>query len=126
MSVLLDQSTRDARAAKNQTVFRDFNERVKVQNDDYPYIVPMSDWVCECANESCVKVIHMSPAEYEAVREGGSCFVVAPGEEHVWADVEHVTKRNDRYWVVEKDGLAGELAEESDPRNDEGPLRLQT
>jgi hypothetical protein len=34
----------------------------------------------------------------------------------VFLDVELVTERNDRYWVVEMFGAAGEVAGEFDPR----------
>jgi hypothetical protein len=34
--------------------------------------------------------------------------------------VETVTDRNDRYWIVEKVGHAGELAKSGDPRAGNG------
>jgi hypothetical protein len=34
----------------------------------------------------------------------------------VHTDVEHVVDMSTRYWVVEKTGESGELAEEHDPR----------
>ena len=33
-------------------------------------------------------------------------FAVVPDERHVFADVERVVERHDRYWVVEKSGAA--------------------
>ena len=38
-------------------------------------------------------------------------------DEHVWPDVENVTERNQRYWVVEKLGEAARVSGELDPRS---------
>lgn len=76
----------------------------------------MGEWICECANDDCTQGVEMLIAEYERVRSDGVHFFVAPGEEHVWPDVDRVTERNDRYWVVEKVGYAGALASDADPR----------
>jgi hypothetical protein len=93
------------------------NERIEGLNSDFSLITPDSgDWVCECANEHCVDVVQMSVAEYEAVRAKPNRFVVMPDDGHVWPDVEHVVKRTDRYWIVEKFGFGQVLAEETDPR----------
>jgi len=58
----------------------------------------------------------LSAQDYETVRQNGARFVVAPGDEHVWPDVENVTERNERYWVVEKLGEAARVSGELDPR----------
>jgi hypothetical protein len=42
--------------------------------------------------------------------------LVAPSDPHVFLDVELVTERHDRYWVVEKFGTAGAEAGRLDPR----------
>jgi hypothetical protein len=44
---------------------------------------------------------------------------LSPSEEHCWPDVEQVIRGTDRYWVVEKLGHAGEVAECNDLRSDE-------
>ena len=107
---------RRAVAAKNQALFREINERIKDLNDAFSAITEIGEWICECAHSTCVEPVVMSPAEYEAIRADGASFFVAPSEEHVWPDVERVTARTDRYWIVEKIGVAGELAKTSDPR----------
>jgi hypothetical protein len=61
----------------------------------------------------------MSAEEYETIHGDEACFFVAPGDEHVWDDVERVTDRNDRYWIVEKFGLSGEIVRNADPRSDQ-------
>ena len=107
---------RHERAARNQSLFRQVNERIEALNESFGLVLPMGDWVCECANESCIVQIELTLAEYEAVRKRGDHFVVAPSEKHVWPDVEHVVKRTDRYWVVEKVGESSEMAKAIDPR----------
>jgi hypothetical protein len=105
-----------SRAAKKQSLFREINERVKQLNEGFSMVLPVGEWICECADDTCVERIELSAAEYEAVRNDGTHFLVAPGDEHVFLDVELVTERNDRYWIVEKFGTAGEMAGKVDPR----------
>jgi hypothetical protein len=126
MSVSEDQSAREARAARNQSLFREINERIEDLSAGFELRPPVAEWICECANDTCTERIQMSAAEYEAVRSTGNRFLVAPGDEHVWPDVERVTERNNRYWTVEKTGYAGQLARKADPRDEEGPLPLRT
>jgi hypothetical protein len=114
MSVTEDRGTR---AARNQSLFREINERVKQLNEGFSMVLPVGEWICECADDTWVERIELSAEAYEAVRIDGTHFLVAPGDEHVFFDVERVTERNDRYWVVEKFGTAGEAADRFDPRS---------
>jgi hypothetical protein len=121
-------SDRERRAANNQSLFRAGNERLKQFNEDwFGTVLPRGGWVCECANDSCLEHIEMTSSEYEAVRQDGARFFVAPSEEHVWLDVERVIECNDRYWIVEKTGNAHDIAKRADPRaKAEPPLSLHT
>jgi hypothetical protein len=107
---------RAARGARTQSLFRDLNERVREINDVFSDVLPFGDWMCECANDACTTRVEVSTAEYEAVRGMPTRFIVAPKDSHVFAEVEHVTEQTDRYWVVEKDGEAAELAARADHR----------
>jgi hypothetical protein len=111
MSVSVDG--RASRAARNQSFFRQINERVNELNEAFSLVLPLGEWVCECADQSCIARIELSAQDYEAVRQNGACFVVAPGDEHVWPDVEN---GNERYWIVEKLGEAARVSGELDPR----------
>jgi hypothetical protein len=51
------------------------------------------------------------PKTRTAVAEGSTAVHKRP-----CGEIEHVTKRTDRYWVVEKDGEAAELAARADRR----------
>ena len=107
---------RGARAARNQSLFREINERVKQLNDGFSMVLPVGEWICECADDTCVVRVELSAQEYEAVRADGKHFIVSTSDDHVFADVERVTERNERYWVVEKFGKAGEVADQFNPR----------
>jgi hypothetical protein len=107
---------RGARAARNQSLFREINERVKELNDGFSMVLPVGEWICECADDTCVERIELSAQEYEAVRADGTHFIVSASDAHVFTDVERVTERNERYWVVEEFGTAGEVADSFNPR----------
>ncbi|HEY6583378.1 MAG TPA: hypothetical protein VIZ29_00895 [Gaiellaceae bacterium] len=98
------------RAARNQTLFREVNERVKDVNEPFGDAVAPPDWVCECADPTCIEKITMSMEDYEALRSDPRHFAVAPHESHVFFEVEGVVTRTERYWIVEKVGTAGAVA----------------
>ncbi len=103
------------RAAKNEVVLRDLNERLEAHQRWLDERV--SEWVCECADPECRKPVEMSIAEYERVRAEPTRFVIAPGDEHVARGIEHVVQREERYWIVEKVGVGAEISEKLDPRS---------
>lgn len=107
---------RDAiRAARNEILLRDYNERIEAHQK---WVNPsLAEWVCECADESCAEPVQLSIEEYEAVRAEPTHFLVMPDAEHVSPGVEHVVRREERYWIVEKVGVSAELSEERDPRS---------
>jgi hypothetical protein len=72
--------------------------------------------VCECVNETCVDRVALTLSEYEGIRQVPTRFVVVPSRDHLVPDVEQVVKADQRYWVVEKEGLAGAVAEALNPR----------
>jgi hypothetical protein len=105
------------RAALNQSRFRALNERMEASNATHLWVdPPMPDWVCECAFETCMVPVRLTIAQYEAVRESPTRFLVAAGEDHVIPEVERVVERNEHYWVVQKVGDAADMAEALDRR----------
>jgi hypothetical protein len=112
-----DWGGRAERAAHNQSLFRSVNEQIKDLNrelglsSDFGPPPPVREWVCECANSSCMERIPLSQEEYAAVRTNGHRFLIAPDQAHVFPDVEEVTERHETYWVVEKIGAAREISE---------------
>jgi hypothetical protein len=106
-----------ALGARTQSLFRDVNERVREIHATFADFVPMGDWVCECADNACVERIALTTEEYEQVRADATTFAIAAGQRHVFEQIEEVVRRTDRYWVVQKDGAAGELVKRVDPRS---------
>jgi hypothetical protein len=105
-------SRREERLARNEAFFRELNERLEAVTPDSAEELVI---VCECADEDCVRRLTLREGEYEAIRAHDTHFVVAVG--HVDAAIEDVVRRTDRFEVVAKRGLAGDVAEDLDPRS---------
>jgi hypothetical protein len=104
---------RRVRAAQNQSLFREVNERI----EDLASSAAFSDFICECVNEACDQNVHLTVEEYEAIRGDGNRFFVVPG--HEVPAVEVTVEANDRYVVVSKLSPGGEVAEGLNPRRRE-------
>jgi len=108
------QEAREERLAKNEVLFRSVNEAIEQKalefggTDDYEFI-------CECARTGCFERIALSLRQYEHVRGEGTRFFVVPGHQNV--EVELVVEAQAGFLVVEKDGPAGIVAEQADPRS---------
>ena len=107
-SVQPHSGSREERLARNEDWCRDLNER-------------KADWVkdghltagfrCECGKVDCRDRIRLSGRDWQEVRSRGNRFAVAPG--HVAQEAETVVEERPGFWLVEKIGEAGEVAEES-------------
>ena len=99
--------SREERIAYNEAWSRSLNER-------------HAEWVagrearpsfrCECWQQDCTERIPLSGEEWKMVRAEPNRFAVAP--EHVAERFEAVVKRSPNFWLIEKFGEAGEVAEE--------------
>jgi hypothetical protein len=98
------------RAAENQSLFREVNERI----EDLAADAAFQTFVCECADTECAEGISATLEEYEAVRSGPNRFLVLAG--HDIPGVEEVVATTERYVVVSKLGVGAAVAEEADPR----------
>ena len=108
---------RKVRLAENQSAYRNVNERIETLNEVFTQVGSFEgEWICECADTECTTRIQATMAEYEAVRANPRTFIVASG--HVFSEVENIVQANERFTVVEKLGVAGEVAEANDPRTD--------
>jgi len=106
---------RERRIAANQAMFREVNERIKDVSEHIGAIDGGPEFLCECADEECVERIHLSLGEYQSLRESSRRFVVLRGHE---VDVERVVADRGSYLIVEKQGEAGDVAEELDDTGD--------
>jgi hypothetical protein len=100
------------RRAENENVFREMNERLEGLGEEFGE--GTVEFLCECADPSCSEALLIPIAVYEAVRDRPRRFLVVPGHER--QDVERVVEEHADYLVIEKFGEAGEVAEDTDPR----------
>jgi hypothetical protein len=100
-------SRRERRTAENEVSWRQLNELVPP--DEFGLMF------CECGLDDCSRQFRISSRAYELIRSQPRWFAVVPGHER--PDVEAIVERHDDYVIVEKIGEAGELADETDPRN---------
>jgi hypothetical protein len=102
----------EERAARNESLFRAVNEEIR--DVDRRFGVGASAFVCECADDKCVMRLSVARDAYTAARSSPRRFLVAPGHED--PTLENVVERHDGFFVVEKFGTAGEIAERLDTR----------
>jgi hypothetical protein len=103
------------RAARNQSLYRSANEQLKPINQAAEQLGdPVSEWICECADTTCVLHVYATLSEYERVRSNPRAFIVFQG--HIYPEVERILEENDRYTTVEKHDNGGCVAEALDPR----------
>lgn len=101
--------------AANESIFREINESLEKLNQQLSEIIPVGDFVCECADVDCTARIGLTIAEYERLRSVPTHFAVRHG--HVFHDAERVVEEFVGYTVVEKLGAAGDHAKSVDPRS---------
>jgi hypothetical protein len=104
---------RDELLAKNEATFRVLNENILSIASTLGGSEPF-EFICECATSGCFERLSLTLKEYERVRSDGAHFLIAAGHEDI--EVEQVVMVKDEFAVVEKDGVAGLIAREEDPR----------
>ena len=102
----------EERAARNESLFREVNEQVRSLSEFNPE-THVVDFVCECSDDSCIERLRAPVAVYERVRAEPRQFVLVPGHQ---TEIERVVGRGDGFVIVEKEGTAGRIAEQTDPR----------
>jgi hypothetical protein len=112
-------SASEERVARNEALFREFNERVEDMAESFDLRDEGDSlrigFVCECGNLDCLDRLEVTRAAYEEVRSDPRRFVVAPGHEDM--SIARVMNHGDGYLVVEKVEDAAEVAIEHDPRS---------
>ncbi len=95
-------------------LFREVNEQVLEVAAGHGRDGHRYEFFCECSNRDCTLKLSLTAEAYEAVRAHSDRFAVAPG--HGMPEIENVVERHDGYDIVAKQGVAGRLADEHDPR----------
>jgi len=116
----MSDEARKERQARNESLFRSLNERVRAITDSLSFEGVTDgdkpeDYMCECADETCTATVSLTREEYEAVRSSPLQYVVHPG--HVAADIETVVQSNDRFVIVQKNPGERDIAIATDPRS---------
>jgi len=104
------------RVAEHADSFRDANEAIhaKARGWEMTGLLPT---ICECADTSCTELLHVTAAQYEAVRGNSRWFINAPGHHAKGQGWARVVAEYELYIVVEKIGEVGEIVERLDPRS---------
>jgi hypothetical protein len=105
-----DLDVQRQRAARNQSLFREVNERI----EDLASPATFAGFICECTNESCDEQVSLTLEEYEHIRSDSNRFLVLPG--HDVPGLEEVVESTDRFVMVAKLGRGAAVAEHLDPR----------
>ena len=84
--------------ARTEALFRDVNEGIAESAQRFD--ADSTQFVCECSSASCTHRLDATLDEYEAVREDGATFMLAPGHHH--DDIERVVEDRGRFHIVEK------------------------
>jgi hypothetical protein len=101
--------SREKRIAYNEAHCRDLNERKAARTEDGSL---GAGYRCECGHAECFERIRLTDGDWQQARAKPTRFAVAPN--HVAVGVETVVKEMPHFWLVEKDGRAGEVAEKLD------------
>lgn len=101
----------EQRAARNEALFREVNENIASLEERHGTTVTEPVYICECANAGCAEQLALDPATYRRVREDARLFFVRPGHED--PQLERVVERHRDYFIVEKTGEAGKVAEQT-------------
>ncbi len=101
----------ERRVGINENLFREVNERIEELGERLD--VNEAEFFCECGDRNCAARLTVSTRQYEAVRAHSDRFLVVAG--HELPRLERVVEDHGRYVVVEKQGEAGKIAEDTDP-----------
>jgi hypothetical protein len=103
---------RKDRLARNETLFREVNERVQEINEAAGNDVV--DFICECGSDDCTAMISLTRFEYEQLRADPVLFAIVPG--HEIPEIEDIVSKHDRFDVVRKHEDEQAIARATDPR----------
>jgi hypothetical protein len=101
----------EQRAARNEALFREVNENIARLEEQHGQTETAPVYICECANADCTDQLAIDPETYRRVRQEARLFFVRSG--HQDPQLERVVERHGDVLVVEKTGVAGEVAEQT-------------
>jgi len=98
------------RVAKNEDLFRRVNEQILELEEGAGDRDRLCEFICECSKLGCSTTVRVNLEEYRGVRREPTHFLVI--HDHVDPNYEQIVTVTERFTVVQKVGLAGEIAEQ--------------
>lgn len=103
---------RVTRRARNQTLFREVNERIAELLNRLDGEAATQSFICECSRTGCTDMIDVPLATYSRVRDDPTLFLLAVGHED--PSHEDVIEIHDGYLIAKtKPGIASQMAVET-------------
>jgi hypothetical protein len=103
------------RLARNQTLFREVNERMLDLNGGQDGSMV---FVCECSNVDCTATMAIRKADYESVRAHPTFFAIVPGHEIL--EIEKIIDQRNGFTIVQKLTETDYVVETDPRRNGDG------
>ena len=97
--------------AHNEVAFREANEDINAIIDGHGADLPAAPFVCECGDRACRRLINVPVSTYREVRKSPRKFFYALVHDGQKDDETSTIETHDRFLVIEKTGVAGEIAE---------------
>jgi hypothetical protein len=107
-------SARKERIARNESVFRELNERLEENVHRGRTEPEYAGFVCECGDGDCDMTVRVPLDAYEAVRRNDRDFIVVPG--HELLESENVVDEGEGYLIVRKHADVADIVEERPER----------
>jgi hypothetical protein len=107
-----EQAHGEERAARNEVLFREANEKLGEKRQELD-LHGRTPFVCECGDSTCTELVRLALEDYEHVRSHPTWFLIAAGH---YADSARPVEDHGSYVIVEKFGVAGRIAEEENAR----------
>lgn len=100
------------RLGENESRFRDANEQIGGAVERLEPEARTVPFVCECGRPDCLETIRITFEEYALARRDTRYFLCSPGHEIVGSGLGRVVEQRSKFVIVEKLGVAGEIAEQ--------------
>ncbi len=109
------------RIAENQSTFRTANENIEAAAKDIGLQSGTVPFICECPDRDCTAIVPLDLESYEDVRRYPRRFFAARGHEEISVErgAAVIVDERDGYTLVDKTGIAGDVAEQRFERSGE-------
>jgi hypothetical protein len=101
----------ERKRAQNEVAFREVNEDINAIIDGHGADLPAAPFVCECGDRACRRLINVPMSTYREVRKSPRRFFYDLVHDGQTDEETSTIETHDRFLVVEKSGVAGEIAE---------------